>query len=271
MPSPLDPDRLLRETFVARVEHHPVLGSTNDRAKECAAARSGPMPLLIVADRQTAGRGRGSNRWWTGQGGLACSLLVDPRPFGVGEAQGPLVGLGAGLSVVQTVAPWLSQHPLGIHWPNDVIAAGRKLAGILVEVLPGNLHVIGIGLNTNSTIQEAPEEIRHSAVTLRDLTGTVYDPTAILRDLLRHLEAVLRRLGTAPAAIAAEADRLCLQRGRMLTLQWDRRTVSGRCLGIAPDGALVLETPAGKRAFYSGKVTHQGLGVGGCGLGKNQR
>jgi len=263
MPPPLDTDRLLRGTLVARIEHHPVLGSTNDRAKQCATARSGPLPLLIVADEQTAGRGRGSNRWWTGKGGLACSLLMDLRPLEIGRAQGPLVALAAGLAVVQTVAPLLPDQTVGIHWPNDVLAARRKLAGILVEVVPGNLHVIGIGLNVNNTIRAAPEDIRETAATLRDLTGREYDPTAILLDLLGHLERVLQRLATAPAEISAEADRLCLQRGHALTLQQGRRTVSGRCLGSAPDGALILETPQGKRSFYSGVARGWGLGAGG--------
>jgi BirA family transcriptional regulator, biotin operon repressor / biotin---[acetyl-CoA-carboxylase] ligase len=267
MPTPLDTDRLLRETFVAQVEHCPVLDSTNDRAKQYAAGRPGLLPLLIVADRQTAGRGRGSNRWWTGTGGLACSILLDPRrekdrrgeeetlptrspllPF----SPSPLVSLAAGLAVVRTVAPLLSQETLGIHWPNDVFAAGRKLAGILIEVVPGGLYVIGIGLNTNNTIQDAPQHVRQRAVTLRDLTGREHDHTEILCALLGHLETLLRQLGTTPEAIGAEADRLCLQRGQTLTLEWGRRTACGLCLGIAPDGALILDTPEGRRTFYSG-------------------
>ena len=266
---PLDSDRLLRESFVARVEHYPVLGSTNDRARQCAATPSGPLPLLIVADQQTAGRGRGANRWWTGRGGLACSLLIDSRAFEIGPPQGPLVALAAGLAVVQTVAPLLPDETAGIHWPNDVIAAGRKLAGVLIEVVPANLHVIGIGLNVNNTIQEAPEDVRRVAVTLRDLTDKEHDLTTVLLDVLGHLEGVLRRLAAAPAQIAAEADRLCLQRGRVLTLRQGRRTVSGRCLGIAPDGALILETPQGKRSFHSGTVEKEspggddGSGIGG--------
>ena len=65
---PLDIDRILRETFVARAEYHPSLGSTNDRAAERAAQDGGELPLLVAAERQTAGRGRAANRWWTGPG-----------------------------------------------------------------------------------------------------------------------------------------------------------------------------------------------------------
>ena len=68
--------KILENTFVADVEHHATIGSTNDRAIQCAAFHAVKLPLLILADRQTGGRGRGSNRWWTGPGSLAFSLLV---------------------------------------------------------------------------------------------------------------------------------------------------------------------------------------------------
>ena len=106
---PLDIDRILRETFVARAEYHPSIGSTNDRAAECAAQGAGEMPLLVVADRQTAGRGRGANRWWTGPGALAFSLLVDGRTVGADGGRSPLVALAAAVAVVDAVAPLLPE------------------------------------------------------------------------------------------------------------------------------------------------------------------
>jgi len=250
--SPLDTVRLVRQTFVARVEHHPVLDSTNDRAKRCAAEGPPPLPLLIVADRQTAGRGRGTNRWWTGEGGLACSLLVDLAAAGIAQSRSPLVSLGAALAVAETVAPLLPSHAVGLRWPNDVCADGRKLAGILIEGLAGGLQVVGIGLNANNTIADAPAELHPIATTLRDLTGRPHDPTSILVELLRHLERVFRQLVSDPAGVAARADALCLQRGEILALESGNRTIDGRCAGIAPDGALVLDTREGRQMLYSG-------------------
>ena len=86
---PIDLERLLGESFLAAAEHHPKLDSTQDRAAAAAAAGSRG-PLLIVADRQTAGRGRGSNRWWTGAGSLAFSLLFDPAVWGLSSPAVPL-------------------------------------------------------------------------------------------------------------------------------------------------------------------------------------
>jgi BirA family biotin operon repressor/biotin-[acetyl-CoA-carboxylase] ligase len=250
----LDVHRILRETFVARVEHLANVGSTNDRAAECAAQRDGELPLLVVADRQTAGRGRGSNRWWTGADALAFSLLVDAGTVGAERGPAPLVALASAIAVVDAIAPLLPDHAVGIHWPNDVLAAGRKVAGILIEALPDRRHVIGIGLNTNNTMADAPTELRDTAATLRDLAWHVFDQTSVLIDLLDRLEAEFSRLRDDPASVAERADAMCLQRGHALTLQWGHRTVTGPCHGIAADGAIRIETSAGIESFCSGVV-----------------
>jgi len=250
----IDIVKVLRETSIARAEHHPSLASTNDRAAECAAQGVKDLPLVVVADEQTAGRGRGSNRWWTGPGGLAFSIMVDADAVAADANRSPLVSLAAAVAVVEAVAPLLPGRHVGIHWPNDAIADGRKLAGILVEVLPDRRHVIGIGLNTNNTAADAPAELQTTVATLRDLSGREQDQTALLIDLLRRLEQEFARLCSDVESVALQANELCLDRGRTLTLQWADRKVTGPCRGIAPDGALLLETPAGLEAFYSGTL-----------------
>jgi len=249
----LDVERILNESFVARVEHYLTLPSTNDRATQAATENAARLPLLVVADEQTAGRGRGTNRWWTGRGSLAFSLLVDAQWLEVTRpSQSPLISLAAAVAVVETVAPWLSSVPLGICWPNDVWAGGGKLAGILVEALSNGLCVVGIGINTNNSPAEAPPEVRDFASTLRQLTGSLHDQTELLIDLLRRLENAFKQLAAQPPQIAARADELCLQHGRTLTLELGSRTIVGVCAGIAADGALLLDTPAGRKTCYSG-------------------
>ena len=286
----LDAVRLMRETSIARVEHHPTLDSTNNRAAECAARGAIDLPLLVVADQQTAGRGRGGNRWWSSSGSLTFSLLIDAATVATGEDRSPLVALAAAVAVVDCVTLLLPTHQVGIHWPNDVyvhigqsqggadipvcreelarrgrqeclphrsedhLTENRKLAGILVEVLPDRRHVIGIGLNVNNSLADAPAELRDTAVTLRDLSGRDHDRTAVLIDLLRRLEGLFLQLRESPKEVAGRADSLCLQRGRGLTLHWTNRTVTGVCRGIAGDGAIVLETPGGIEELLSGDV-----------------
>src|SRR5687767_3863398 len=140
----IDADAILAESWVSNVEYHPELSSTQDRAREVAGTLSLEQSLLVVADRQTAGRGRGSNRWWTGDGNLAFSLLFDPATFGLARRAIPQVSLACGVALVDVLAPLVPDHRFGLHWPNDVFAADRKLAGILVDVLADGRHILGI-------------------------------------------------------------------------------------------------------------------------------
>ena len=246
--------RLLNETFVKRVERHAVIGSTNDRAKELAAGPLEELPVLIVADRQTAGRGRGKNTWWTGDGSLAFSLLVDLDALGIERPRQSVVALAAGIATAEAVAAELPGRTVGIHWPNDIYAAGRKLAGILIESPRPGLQIVGIGINTNTSVAQAPIELQTTATSLIDLSGRSHDHTEILIGLLNCLANQIERLRTEPAAVAARADALCLQHGCLLTLDQGDRQFAGVCRGIAPDGGLLLDLADGRRVFYSGVV-----------------
>jgi BirA family transcriptional regulator, biotin operon repressor / biotin---[acetyl-CoA-carboxylase] ligase len=250
----LDTARILAETSVARVEYHATIGSTNDRAKRCAGDPFCKLPLLVAADRQTAGRGRGSNRWWAGTGSLTFTLALGSGRVGGHPGRWGLASLAAGVAVVEALRTRMPGDELGIHWPNDVFAAGRKLAGILVEVLANRRAVIGIGVNTNNRLDDAPPEVRRRAVSLIELTGRDHDPTEVLIDLLRQFDRGLDGLATAPAEACARADALCLQRGRTLSVASGGRLVTGRCAGIGPAGALLLDTNQGRVEIVSGSA-----------------
>jgi BirA family biotin operon repressor/biotin-[acetyl-CoA-carboxylase] ligase len=256
-PAGIDENLLLRATFVAQVEHYATVGSTNDVARQRAVRGPGPLPLLIVADEQTAGRGRGANRWWTGPGSLAFSLLMDPSPGTADSAQAvrrrwPLVSLAAAVAVVRTVAPRLAGFTVGLHWPNDVFAEGRKLAGILAEGLPDGRLILGIGLNANNTLGDAPPSVRDKATTMLELTGASHDRNRLLHDLLCHLAKTIGEAASRPEHLAAQAHGHCLQRGGTLVIESGRDLVRGRCVGIDFDGGLLLDTAEGRRKLYSG-------------------
>lgn len=249
-----DVTRLKASTWVDTVEHHEEMGSTQDRAREAAAEMPLEQSLLVLADRQTSGRGRGANRWWTGEGSLAFSLLLDPMMFGLPRRAVPQVSLATGVALVDTLAPLAAGHGLGLHWPNDLYARDRKLAGILVDVLADGRHVIGIGINTNNELRHAPTELAERVASLYWLTGRVWDHAELLELLLEQLAAKLRQLAAAPAQLGRRFDELCLQHGQVLTVRNGGEAVTGRCAGIAEDGGLVLDTPAGRRIFHSGTL-----------------
>ena len=252
----MDVDRLTREGNLSHVLHYGTIGSTNDCARELAATLAADETALIVADEQTAGRGRGSNRWWTGPGSLACSLVFDPSVQGIRRQHFPLISLATAVAIVDAVRKLVPTGPLGLHWPNDVFAGGRKLAGILVEVLPDGKHIVGIGLNVNNGAAAAPEELQARATSLLDLTGSEQSRTDVLLATLDRLWPNLGQLAASAAELARRADRACLQHGRTLTIQSGDRRVEGICARIADDGALVLQTGRGEEKFYSGVLIH---------------
>jgi BirA family transcriptional regulator, biotin operon repressor / biotin---[acetyl-CoA-carboxylase] ligase len=249
----IDVDRLLAQCALAAVEYHESLDSTQDRAA-ALAAEGARGPILVVADRQTAGRGRGANRWWTGPGSLAFSLLFDPRDWGLAGEAVPARSLAAGVAVVSAVRPALYPHNVGLHWPNDVFVAGRKLSGILIDVLADGRHVLGVGLNVNNRLDDAPADVRARATSMIDLTGRRHNRTELLVGLLDELARVLAHSGADAVSLGAQFQELCLQTGELLEVVAGGRSLVGRCLGIAPDGALLIETEGGVRQLYSGVV-----------------
>ncbi|MGC4001695.1 MAG: biotin--[acetyl-CoA-carboxylase] ligase [Pirellulales bacterium] len=215
------------------------------------------MPALIVADRQTAGRGRGEHRWWTGHGALAFSLLLDPRTLGGHGTVPPPFALAVGVSLAHVVRSHFAggkqdRPDVGLHWPNDVYLNDRKLAGILTEAVTPRRVIVGVGVNTNNTLDDAPPELRAKAITLRDATGRTFDHAEFLLRWSDELRAAIALLYADPDALIREFQSLCVQVGRTTSLRVGEQVHVGRCLGVAPDGALLLETAAGVRAFHTG-------------------
>ncbi|MES1213746.1 MAG: biotin--[acetyl-CoA-carboxylase] ligase [Singulisphaera sp.] len=252
----IDVQRLLREGSLAHVEHYETLTSTNDRARDIALDLPSDETALVIADEQTAGRGRGANRWWTGAGSLAVSLVFDPAAQGIKRQHYPLMSLATAVAIVDALRPAIPTGALGLHWPNDVFASGRKLAGILVEGLPNGKHVLGIGLNVNNRTSGAPAEVRERATSLADLTGREQSRTDVLVELLGRLWPYLGQLAANPAEVSRRANRACLQHGMSLVIQSGERRAQGECVKIADDGALVLRTERGEEKFYSGVLVH---------------
>jgi BirA family biotin operon repressor/biotin-[acetyl-CoA-carboxylase] ligase len=151
--TPIDAARLRASRLVATVEDHQTLGSTSDRALTLAAQGEVPLPLLVVAAEQTAGRGRGSNRWWSPRGGLTFSLALEAPPTKLPPPRWPQVALATGLAVCEALEELVPRADLRLKWPNDVYLSGRKVCGILSESVPGcrDRIVIGIGINVNNT------------------------------------------------------------------------------------------------------------------------
>ena len=174
--------QLLRTAQIGRsFRYEAVVGSTMDEAR--AAGRAGaPHGLVILADEQTAGRGRFGRRWVAPAGAnLTFTVLVRPD-----LARLERLSIAAAVAVADALHERTAVAPV-FKWPNDVQVDGRKLAGILVETeLDGDrpaFALVGIGLNVNVETQSEPE-IAALAVSLRDLLGTVVAREELLASVL---------------------------------------------------------------------------------------
>ena len=253
-----DSARIVRESFVQQVRYHETIDSTNDDALEFCRNNPCPVPLLVVTSRQTAGRGRSSNQWWSSTGALTCSLVIRPDDFGIAEREWPKASLTTGLSICLALDTLAGEQEVSLKWPNDVWMNRRKICGILIEVggrRPTPTLVIGIGINVNNSFSDAPDELREIATSLVDTTGTVFDLTEVLVGVLGELERQLVRLRDGDRQLAAEWQARCALRGRSIELESGHQRFVGICLGIDADGAIMLQTPVGQERFFGGMIT----------------
>lgn len=242
--------RVRNETFVRHVERHESLRSTNDRAAELAGVPELPLPAAVLTAEQTAGRGRGGNVWRSGPGALTFSLVVVPS---LPRERWPLLSLAAGLAVRDAVATVAVGHDVRVKWPNDVHLDGRKVGGILIEVPSPRRAVVGVGINADNTLADAPQEIRTRAVSIREAMGRRCDVGDLLVGTLVRLEAEFAELATWRAVPAARWARHCLLTGRAVRLRTPAGDAAGLCRGVTADGGLILDGPAGG-VFYAGEA-----------------
>ena len=252
-----DLDRIQASALVARVDFHESLGSTSDRALELAAAGEGPLPLLVLTARQTGGRGRGMNRWWSDAGALTFSLVLEIPPESLTPDRWPQLSLAAGLAVCETLEALVPRIDCRVKWPNDVFLADRKVCGILCESVPGwrDRLVLGTGLNVNNSLAQAPGEVRLTATSLVDASGGAYDLTATLVGLLRRLDNRIGQLVDGQfSGQAGDFRRRCYLTGKTLTVVSGGRTLVGRCKGIDDSGELLLQTESGTQRIVAGTI-----------------
>lgn len=249
-----DLPRIRGELPELRIDWREEVASTNDIALEAARANE-EAPLLVFADRQSAGRGRGGNRWWSHDGSLTFSLLLDGERFGLPTERWPIASLAVGLAVCQTVEQQAEATTVQLKWPNDIYLDGRKLAGVLVETTakPKRL-VIGVGVNVNTRLASAPDEVRERSVSLGDHFARSFDMNTMLVAATTSILARLEQLATAPEDVLPLWRKRCLLTGRQVEIESPQQLIAGECLGVAEDGALLVRDSATVHRIVAGVV-----------------
>jgi BirA family biotin operon repressor/biotin-[acetyl-CoA-carboxylase] ligase len=235
--------------------HYETVTSTNDIARDLALKKA-PEGTVVIAGNQTAGRGRLGRRWESpSDGGLYLSVILRPQ---VSPSASTIITLACAVAVANTL---INEFDVAadIKWPNDVLASGRKICGILVEaaIEAGEVqHVVaGIGVNLNQ--REFPFSIGENATSLFLETGRLVTPREFTQFLLKELDEQYNAALRHPSRIIKEWESLSTYaRGRAVTITSGDETVSGTTAGVTEAGALILELDGGeRREILSGEVT----------------
>ena len=257
-----DLEKITRSTFVKQLEFHQAINSTNDRALQLAGKLSHESPLLVLAESQTDGRGRGANLWWARPGALTFSLVLQTEAARLPPQRWPQVSLTAGLAVCEAIEESLAELPgqkqtVQLKWPNDVYVRQRKACGILVECPPEQKQslVIGVGINVNNSAQLAPGDLQSSAIAMCDAAKREFTLAEVLVQVLARLQDLLAWIGHRDEELRTRWRERCLLTGRTVHLDSPTRRVVGLCRGIDDEGALVIETAKKAETCYAGAVT----------------
>jgi BirA family biotin operon repressor/biotin-[acetyl-CoA-carboxylase] ligase len=221
---------------------HRSLPSTNDLALRLTEI---PVPegTVVLADEQTAGRGRLGRRWASPRGGVWLSVILRP---GLPAGEVPLIGLAAASATAGAVRE-VTHLPARVKWPNDVLVDGRKVAGILAEAAPGNEWlVIGIGVNANIPADALPQGAACPATSLQAALGHAVDRDALIRTMLRGLERGYELLVSGGACDTLRRWReLTDTLGRPVRVEMTGGVLEGEAHDIDETGALLVRTMDG--------------------------
>jgi len=225
------------------------VGSTNDEAALLATEGA-----VVVADAQSAGRGRRGRTWFSPPGsGLYVSTVLAPARARDPRRATPLMTLAAGVAIAEGIHASTGLD-VDLKWPNDLYASGRKLAGILAEAV-GDVVVLGYGINL--TASAFPSDLRDRVTSLEGQTGLVPDRARVLVETLAALAVRYGDLlaGRFDAILDAWRVRAPAALGARVTWTAGSNTRSGVTAGVDDDGALLVKTDAELQRIVGGEVT----------------
>lgn len=247
---------LLRGTiFHGRLHHFYKIASTNTSAM-ASAAEGAEEGTVLLAEEQTAGRGRGSNSWQSPRStGIYCSVILRPQlpPLKV-----LVLSLAAGLAAQAAIRQLDPRVKVDLKWPNDLLIDGRKVAGILTEMNAEATRVrylvIGVGINVNQ--HSFPKDL--PAISLQLATGSAWSRVELAAALLKSLDREYRQLLQDPGAQESILQRFAAGsswvQGKHVVIQENGSTLEGTTEGLDANGFLRVRTAHGVQTALSGTV-----------------
>ncbi|WP_376792942.1 biotin--[acetyl-CoA-carboxylase] ligase [Thermoflexus sp.] len=260
-----DPVEVLRMTekipWIRDLYLYSEVSSTNDIARDLGEMGA-PEGIVVLADAQTAGRGRGGRSWWTPPGvALAVSILVRPRRPPEDWPQLTMIASLATLEGIEAVG-----CPAGLKWPNDIMIPSsleketsmttwRKAGGVLVESTPPAFAVVGIGVNVNTPLETAPAELTEILGSIRQTLGRTVSRLAVLEGLLRSFARLYTEWIEGASMLERWAARLIML-GQRVRICAAGEIWEGVAESVSAEGGLWLRLPDGHRKYFmAGEVS----------------
>ena len=247
-------DKLLFDLQLGPLRYFHQIGSTNDEAL-LWAKEGAPDLSVILADEQTAGRGRGQRGWHTPPGAaLAFSVIIHPTGVDEYEYIPRLAGLGA-LAVTRALK---KNYDLAaqIKWPNDVLVNHQKLSGILGEAhwIGDQLTALILGIGVNVSPESVPQDVDYPATCVETVYGEQIDRAELFHDILAELIFWRSKL-TSREIIKSWESELAFQGEWIQLVTESEPPLIGLILGLRPDGSLRIRTPNNEeRTIRAGEI-----------------
>ena len=238
--------RLSPGPFGKRIHHFFKTDSTNSVAMRLGE-QGEPHGTLVIAEEQTAGRGRGGHTWHSEKtNGIYMTVLLRPA---ISPQQAPLITMVTGLAVRDAIIEQTGLVP-DLRWPNDLLFGRKKFCGILTEMNAeqDRIHfvVVGIGINVNHS--EVPKDLAAIATSLRIETEKTFSRVEIVAKLLRHLDSYYNRFlaeGAEPV-VARFSEVSSFARGKRVRISTETETYTGTTAGLEPGGILRVKRDDGR-------------------------
>ncbi len=251
----------LRNTQWAGCEIHyfESVDSTNTKAKELAE-QGHPQGTLVVAERQTLGKGRRGRQWESPAGdGIFMTMVLKPD---INPNNASMLTLVTALATARAITV-VTGEPAQIKWPNDIVMDGRKIVGILTEMSAQFDYishiVIGVGINVHN--DTFPEEIAQTAGSLYLVCGRRFHRASLIEAFLEEFERMYEiYLQTEDmTGLQKEYESMLANKGRQVRVMDPKDSFEGRAMGITKKGELIVDTWESRKMVSSGEVSVRGI------------
>src|ERR1035437_5830933 len=237
---------LHRSPFGKRIHHFFKTDSTNSVAMTLGE-RGEPHGAIVIAEEQTAGRGRAGRTWHSEKtNGIYMTVLLRPA---ISPQQAPLITLVVGVAVRDAIEEQTGLVP-DLRWPNDLLFGRKKFCGILTEMNAeqDRIHFVAAGIGINVNHERVPEELTEIATSLRIETGRIHSRGEIVARLLRHLDSYYNRFLSegAEAIIARFSEVSSFARGKRVRIATLTETYTGTTDGLESGGLLRVRRDDGR-------------------------